>query len=199
MAGLKKFYIGEAYNMSELEELEILALAGEPDTFFKLGLAYYYGRSDTLYEKKLLASGETVDRDVAKAMDCFRKADDLGDRRSMFNLGACYHLKEGGANISEAIKWYREAARKKFAPAQHALAACYREGIDVEQNFVKAARYFCRSANQGDMESWRQLSEMYDDVQLTQPLHVVQAVLTVVSLSPTGSFRLKHVAKIKTP
>ena len=49
----------------------------------------------------------------------------------------------------EAVKWYRKAAEKGFAPAQVNLGRMYDEGAGVPQDYAEAVKWVRNAAEQG--------------------------------------------------
>lgn len=47
------------------------------------------------------------------------------------------------------IEWYMKVANDGYAPAQYALALCYRKGIGVEESFDKAKSWYEKAARRG--------------------------------------------------
>ncbi len=52
-------------------------------------------------------------------------------------------------NLTEAAKWFRNAAERGLAEAQHSLAVAYSYGKGVPQNDVQAVKWFAEAAAQG--------------------------------------------------
>lgn len=55
-------------------------------------------------------------------------------------------------NNAEALKWYRKAAEKGYAPAQYDVGRMYDNGFGVAKNQSEAARWFRMAAEQGDKD-----------------------------------------------
>jgi TPR repeat protein len=63
-----------------------------------------------------------VKRDQAKAVDCFRKAAELGDADAMQSLGWCYANGVGVAkDFMTAVEWVRKAADSGSTEAKESL------------------------------------------------------------------------------
>src|SRR5262245_33349700 len=77
-----------------VEKLRSEAEKGNVDSQFALGLAY--------------ASGNGVEKDLAKAAELYRKAADQGNAKAMNNLGSCYSDGTGvERDEKKAVEWYR--------------------------------------------------------------------------------------------
>ena len=69
---------------------------GHADAQYDLGCCYY--------------NGEGVPRDMAKAVEWFRKAAEQGYADAQYNLGVCYYNGEGiGKDLKEAVLWLEKA------------------------------------------------------------------------------------------
>ena len=51
---------------------------------------------------------------------------------------------------AKATRWYLEAAKQGYAPAQYNLAALYAVGRGVTLNNAEALKWYLQAANQGD-------------------------------------------------
>ena len=61
-----------------------------------------------------------------------------------------------------AFEKLKEAAEQGFAKAQYVLGICYKNGGDVEQNFVKAVEWLEKAAEQGDAKACFHLGICYE-------------------------------------
>lgn len=82
-----------------------------------------------------------------------REAAERGSPDDQFNLGQLY---ERGTttmpkDLGEAIKWYTTAASNGEARAAYILAAMYFDGKGVKRNYVEAAKWYRKLADEG----WR--------------------------------------------
>lgn len=64
-------------------------------------------------------------------------------------------------NVSEAVKFWRQAAEQGDAKAQNSLGEAYYEGQGVPQDYAEAARWFRMAAEQGNAEAQRSLGRAY--------------------------------------
>ena len=93
-----------------------------------------------------------------------KKRADKGDPEAQNKLGFAYRNGKGVAqDHSEAVRWYRLAAKQGLAKAQFNLALAYDKGKGVPQNDNEAVRWYRIAAEQGDADSQNNLGIMYDD------------------------------------
>jgi TPR repeat protein len=70
--------------------------------------------------------------------------------------------KNAGGNES-SLEYYQESAAQGNAVAQYSLGIKYRDGQDVDQNFVTAADWLTKASNQGLAMAQAALGELYRD------------------------------------
>lgn len=103
-----------------------------------------------LYERwRDFSHEERPGSDTAYAIDCLRKAAELGHREAQFDLAEDYyagHCLE--RDYEEAAKWYIKAAERGHAQAQFSLGWCYFNGTGVARDLDKAAQWYRKSASQ---------------------------------------------------
>lgn len=103
-----------------------------------------------------------VPRDLARAVDYYRKAASAGASIAQDNLGYMYEMGDGVAqDYAEAAIWYEKAALQGNSTAQTHLGCLYLEGKGVPQDKAKAASWFQKAALQGDADSQTNLGQMY--------------------------------------
>jgi GTPase SAR1 family protein len=106
--------------------------------------------------------GEGVPVNKVKAVECFRKAADMGHDTAQFALGLCYANGDGvRKDMTEAINWYRKAAEQGHAGAQLYLGLCYARGEGVGKDMAEAAKLYRKAADQGDANAQRNLGICY--------------------------------------
>ena len=89
---------------------------------------YWFARGE-----RLLNSGSARLED---AVNCYRKAAELGHRRAALMLAECLRHGVGAApDLSQAVVWYRKAAEQGYADAQCNLGYCYETGAGVPKRF----------------------------------------------------------------
>ena len=67
-----------------------------------------------------------------------------------FERGRCFAKGDGvNKDMYEAVKWYRKAAERGYAPAQFSLGCCYHSGHGVDKNSAEAVKWIRKAAEQG--------------------------------------------------
>lgn len=67
-----------------------------------------------------------------------------------FERGRCFAKGDGvNKDMHEAVKWYRKAAERGYAPAQFSLGCCYHSGHGVDKNSAEAVKWIRKAAEQG--------------------------------------------------
>lgn len=76
---------------------------------------------------------------------------ELSDLDAQNALGNAYNEGQAGLkqDYAEALKWYRRAAEKGFAPAQYNLGLAYEQGHGVAADEQQAFKYYLQAAEQG--------------------------------------------------
>jgi TPR repeat protein len=86
-----------------------------------------------------------------------------GDVVAQCNLGYRYEKGNGVAqDYTEALKWYRRAAKQGQASAQCNLGQLYYRGNGVRTNLAEALKWFLKAANQDDASAQYNLGIIYD-------------------------------------
>ena len=102
-------------------------------------------------------TGKSAKRDIAAALDWYRKAAAHGDPRGQHNLA---RLLEAGGDIAkdpaQALDLYRAAAQQGYAPSQYRYARLLDEGRSTPIDTAQALAWFEKSAAQGYV--WAQFS-----------------------------------------
>jgi TPR repeat protein len=65
-------------------------------------------------------------------------------------------------DYAAALTWFRKAADKGDASAQHALGGAYFEGLGVPQDYAAAASWYQKAADQGQINSQAVLASLYE-------------------------------------
>jgi TPR repeat protein len=109
----------------------------------------------------LLAS--PVQSQVAPNVAALRGRADDGDVDAQNQLGSLYSNGVGGLkpDYAEALRWFRAAADKGFAPAQYNLALAYEAGRGVPADERQAFKYFLMAAEQGYAPAQFNAGNMY--------------------------------------
>lgn len=74
-----------------------------------------------------------------------------------------YGENEQKQSYSEAVKWYRKAAKQGHSQAQFNLGRCYESGKGVQQNDEEAAKWYRKAAEQGHEEAQCDLGLCYEE------------------------------------
>lgn len=78
-----------------------------------------------------------------------------GDSNAMYVLGR-YYSSEPHDDMTEAVKWFLQAAEKDHEVAMVELANCYRDGEGVERSLSEAFKWYLKAAEQAVLlyEQW---------------------------------------------
>jgi hypothetical protein len=125
-----------------------LALSGNDDAQYRLGLMYLNGRGvvadDEIAEKWLkLAAAQNNDGASLVLIQLY-----LNPHRKLYNPEL-------------AITLLRDTARRGVVEAERELGHHYRTGDVVAQDFAEAFHWFKEAASKGDIESQKALGELY--------------------------------------
>jgi TPR repeat protein len=102
-----------------------------------------------------------LEKSLAEALNCYRKAAERGHGKAQFNLGICYSSGTGVApDASEAVDWFRKAAEQGVPEAQTMLACCYTEGRGVTKDLASAYALLLLSRASGDKDATEILKEL---------------------------------------
>lgn len=86
-----------------------------------------------------------------------------GDAGSLFSLGRAYGDALWGfrRDPQQAVRWFKEAAARGHAEAEHKVGLYYRMGRGVERDDVAALAWWTRAACHGCARSWAALGRCY--------------------------------------
>ena len=144
--------------------LKKAAEQGVVDAQYDLGLAYLKGRSG-IEQELLLAvvwfneaaeqGHEGAREELAAIIPEIRaKAEKDNSQYSQHLLAECYFYGMGvDEDEKEAVKLYRMAAERDYAPAQFRLGQCYEEGTGVEKDMEKALEWYRKAAELDDFDA----------------------------------------------
>lgn len=137
------------FNLREMnvEELNAMADQNNAEAIMELSRRYLLG--------------EGIKKDDNKYLELLTRAAELGYVKAQVQLGAeyKYQLK----NYQEAVKWFKIAADKGYAPAQNELARCYLQGKGVVQDYKEAVALLKKSAEQDNYLACRELAKCYEE------------------------------------
>lgn len=99
--------------------------------------------------------GIGVEKDYAKAFECFQEAADYGIPEAITNLGYCY---ERGINVdidySRAVELYEKASELGDSSGMNNLGWCYEQGLGVEQSYERAYEYYYRASMKNNASAY---------------------------------------------
>jgi len=118
----------------------------------------------------LLWTGRGVDKDKTEAVTWYRKAAKQGNSAAMFNLGTAYYNGEGlSTDNLRALEWFLlaqnhgstlandavtrfhvNAKPNEFNQAYIRIAEMCVEGKELNQDYVEAAKWYHKAAEEGD-------------------------------------------------
>ena len=95
----------------------------------------------------------------------YKKYADKGDKEAMYNLAECYINGTGGVqqDMNQATYWLTKAAKKKYAPAQVALAYCYIYGAGVLKDYKQAWELAQKAIKQQNASAYYLIAQMCKD------------------------------------
>jgi hypothetical protein len=179
------FSVPQASQQEFIDELHVLAEAGDAEAQVALGLAYFRGshgapqddvkavrwyrlaaeqglRSAQYNLGSLMAAGRGVSQDYVEAARLLRLAADQGHLRAHYTLGVMIRDGDGvPQDLAEAVRLFRLVADHGEADAQFNLGFMYGTGHGVLQDYVEAARWYRLAADQGNANAQFNLSIMY--------------------------------------
>lgn len=160
--------------------LELAAQQGQADAQLELGQMYMAGRGVPKNEKKGAdwiekAAFQRNPKAYFPYAEIFRKgtgrraydrialswmemAADAGDSRAMRHLGLMN--LEGTRMLYSAPYWFKRAIEAGNWKAAYNLAEMHDKGVEVNQDFSEAARYYQIAADNGDERAIARLSEL---------------------------------------
>jgi len=106
-----------------------LAMLGDADSQFNLGLAYGKGRGTT--------------RNPEEAVRWYRRAALQGQHEAEYNLAEHYRMGEGvGRDYAMTLHWLEKAAEHNHVSAQNNLGMMFADGTAGKQDLVQAVKWF---------------------------------------------------------
>lgn len=167
-----------------LKQIKALAQRGDGKKQYNLAYYYHHGTYSNVdltqariwYEKAALTNSASVrykigrmyetgvffDKDLAKAIEHYTFASEVGDINAQANLGAIYLSKKD--KIEQGVLWSTEAADRNSVQAQVNLAMTYQRGLTGEVNTEKAIYWFKAAADNNNSFSQYQLGLYYYSV-----------------------------------
>ncbi|PIE07204.1 MAG: hypothetical protein CSA74_08740 [Rhodobacterales bacterium] len=131
------------------------------------------GPADTRLADFYLFGAQPVTRDIAKAVELLDKGAALGDPAAMTSLAMLYRAGSGvGQDSTRMVDLLKEAAEAGYHFAQYRLAQTYLNGDGIPGRAdpalgipdpVRAAEWFTRAAEAGNVEAALELAGLYGD------------------------------------
>lgn len=105
--------------------------------------------------------GHGIKQDYTKALECYRKAAELGYEVAQCDLAYMYRMGYGTPkDIREAVYWYTKSAEQGFSDAQLELGVMYHNGDGVEQDYEESLYWYKKAAEQGNARAQENLAYM---------------------------------------
>ena len=121
---------GEMWIGKSLDGLREAAENGDVEALSYLGICY--------------ADGIGVEKDRAQALECLRKAGELGSGEAQFAIGVMCMQER---NLDEAVDWFRKAAGNDSYEAMLFLGRIYENGMsNIKPNKAEAEKWYKKAA-----------------------------------------------------
>jgi len=116
----------------------------------------------------IYSSGNLELRDYNEARKWYQQAIDTKDDNSLKAMHALsyyyirkfWHQKDGN-DIKLSMEWLEKSANNSYIPAIHDIAAEYREGEFVRQDYQKSKEWLEKAVDLGDVKSLRSIGNIY--------------------------------------
>jgi TPR repeat protein len=91
----------------------------------------------------------------------------MGDVRAINNLGLLWARGIGvpAPDYKEAMRWWKEAARRGYTVSMNNLGLLYASGHGVEQDYAQAFKWWEMSAEAGDPWAMNSIGDLYENGQ----------------------------------
>jgi TPR repeat protein len=142
-------------------------LYGELDTVKGIELLIQASDRGDLYAMDMLASlyknGSYVVKDVAKAMQLYRKAAEKGSSSSMYSIAYLYYKGADGIpnDYDKAVEWFIKAAEHGHSYAAFMLGYMYGDAKGVKQDLAAALTWYKLAGDRGHNGAVNNLGNMY--------------------------------------
>jgi TPR repeat protein len=117
-----------------------------------------------------LAQQEETFTDITPGMDALDPdkliaAIGQGDARAMNNLGLMWANGVGvpKADHAEAIRWWKEAARRGYPVSMNNLGLAYANGHGVKQDYTQAMKWWELAAEKGNAWAMNSIGDLYEN------------------------------------
>ncbi|MCX5467024.1 tetratricopeptide repeat protein [Acinetobacter nematophilus] len=127
----------------------------------------------------LTQTGQGVEQNLAKAIELYKRASDLGHRSANHNLGLIYFYGKGvRQDYLESAKWFKIGAERDVTDSQrNLLKLYYRNLIPRDEKYIE--QLLKNLANKGNDEDIYALAQYYDferaDIASAEPYYLVLA------------------------
>jgi serine/threonine-protein kinase len=147
------------------------------------------GKPDKSNREQLYAEAlaQLKTNQIAKALELFKKAANLGEPRAMIELGQI-QMED---NPSESVKWFRKAADAGDSAGMLNLGALYYLGNGVIEDYSIAAYWYRKAADAGNVDAMYNLGRMYENGQATGAKDPVRARELYVKAAALGNAEAK--------
>jgi len=124
------------------------ARQGHLDAIFQLGVLYVTGRGGN--------------KNIKKAVTCFRKAAKDGGQAALYNLGAIYQSRDDiRCPHDVAFRYFLRSAQQGYAAAQYAVGTAYLYGRGVEKDIDKSIIWLRRAGAQAEGRALLTLGHLF--------------------------------------
>jgi TPR repeat protein len=89
----------------------------------------------------------------------------MGDVRAINNLGLLWARGVGtdGPNYGEALRWWKEGARRGYSLSMNNIGLLYANGHGVKQSYDEAYKWWEMSADTGDAWAMNSIGDLYEN------------------------------------
>jgi len=105
--------------------------------------------------------GDDLQQSSSKAVDWYRKAAENGEGRAQMKLVSVLLQGQSATNYGEVRGLCEKAANLNFPPGAYCMGHLYEQGLGVERDISKAAKWFSAAANMGLAAAAFRVGEMY--------------------------------------
>jgi TPR repeat protein len=89
----------------------------------------------------------------------------MGDVRAINNLGLLWARGVGvdGPNYAEALRWWKEGARRGYSLSMNNIGLLYANGNGVKQSYEEAYKWWEMAAEHGDAWAMNSIGDLYEN------------------------------------
>jgi hypothetical protein len=90
---------------------------------------------------------------------------DMGDVRALNNIGLLWARGVGvpAPDFQEAMRWWKEAAKRGYSLSMNNLGLLYANGHGVKQDYAQALKWWEMSAERGDAWAMNSIGDLYEN------------------------------------